>query len=251
MKLLALFVGALALACFGGTAALAAGPAASGTILVAQGDDQDEADDTGDEGDDADAADAGDEGDDANAADASEAGDDSADNPDDVPDSADMDAAEAEVRRQLNDARIQVQRRGARLIVIMNASILFSFDSYEVSREGTAAAQTIARVLVHHRRASVEVNGHTDTRGTPAYNDVLSDNRARAVAQILVASGVAPERIRANGYGESQLAVQTPDETKEIRNRRVEIVIHPGRRMHHGPRHYRRHPRVHPRPPGG
>lgn len=242
MKLLALLAGAIALAIFGGTAALAAGPSPSGTILVAQGD---EADDTGGEGDDAGAADAQ-GGDEAGTA---EAGDDSADNPDEVPDSADMDAAEAEVRRQLNDARIQVQRRGARLIVIMNASILFSFDSYEVSREGTAAAQTIARVLVRHRRSTVEVNGHTDTRGTPAYNDVLSDNRARAVAQILVASGVAPERIRANGYGESQLAVQTPDETKEIRNRRVEIVIHPARRMQRD-RHNRRHPRVHPRPRG-
>jgi outer membrane protein OmpA-like peptidoglycan-associated protein len=161
--------------------------------------------------------------------------DESEENPDVVPDTADMDAAEAEIRQQLRDARMEIRRRGGQLIVNMGADILFTFDSYEVSNEGVAATRALARVLQRHRRATVEVNGHTDTRGTPQYNDVLSDNRARAVAQIMVENGVDVSRITANGYGESRLAVQTPDETKEIKNRRVEIVIQmPQRRM--GPR---------------
>lgn len=164
------------------------------------------------------------------------------DNPDEVPD-ADMDQAEREIRQQLHDARMQVRRRGGQIVVSMGADILFTFDSYQVSNEGAAAAKVLARVLVRHKHATVDVNGYTDTRGTPAYNDTLSDNRARAVAQILVDNGVAEARITANGYGETRLAVQTPDETKEIRNRRVEIVIHPGRK---GLGHIRRHPRRHP-----
>lgn len=156
--------------------------------------------------------------------------DESEDNPDVAPDTEDMDAAEAEIRRQMHDARMQIIRRGGNLVVSMGSDILFTFDSYEVTNEGTAAAKVLAQVLVRHRKSTVEVNGYTDTRGTPAYNQTLSENRANAVAEILEANGVPQARITTHGFGETSLAVQTPDETKEIKNRRVEIVIHPGRR---------------------
>lgn len=156
--------------------------------------------------------------------------DESEDNPDVVPDTEDMDQAEADIRRQLRNARVQIVRRGGNLIVSMGSDILFTFDSYEVSNEGTAAAKVLAQVLAKHRRSTAEVNGYTDTRGTPQYNQTLSENRANAVAEIMMANGVDESRITTHGYGETSLAVQTPDETKEIKNRRVEIVIHPGKR---------------------
>jgi outer membrane protein OmpA-like peptidoglycan-associated protein len=161
-----------------------------------------------------------------------------ADNPDEVPDSDDIESAEAEVRRQLGTARAQIRRHGHRIVVSFGADILFSFDRYDVSNEGAAAARTLARFMLRRKRTTVEVAGHTDTRGSHAYNETLSANRARAVADIMVAAGVSPSRIRAMGYGETQLAVQTPDETKEIRNRRVEIVI---QGFGKGRRHIRRH----------
>jgi outer membrane protein OmpA-like peptidoglycan-associated protein len=229
MKVLALLLGALALAGAGSATALAADEFPARPILVAQGDDESD-----DEGDDSEGM-GEDEG-------STSSGGGVEGNPDVVPDTDDMDAAEAEIRRQLRDARMNVIRRGNLLVVSMGADILFSFDSYAVSNEGTAAARALARVLNRHRRTTVEVNGHTDTRGSHAYNDTLSDNRARAVAQILVATGVTPSRITANGYGEERLAVQTPDETKEIRNRRVEIVIHGLKpRPHHRRPHRRGH----------
>jgi outer membrane protein OmpA-like peptidoglycan-associated protein len=249
MKILVLLAGALALAGMGGTGVLAAAPNGSTAIVVAQGDDEGPGDEgmgdegpgdegpgdegPGDEG-------PGDEGPGAGS------GNDTGDNPDVVPDSEDMDAAEAEVREQLRNARVEIRRRGNRLIVNMGADILFSFDSYEVSNEGTAAARALSRFMEKRRRATVEINGHTDTRGSHQYNETLSANRARAVADIMVEAGVDPGRIRATGYGETRPAVQTGDEVKEIRNRRVEVVINPGQR--HGPRP---HPRRHRRHRGG
>ena len=165
-------------------------------------------------------------------------------NPDVVPDTEDMDAAEREIRHQMRRARVQIIRRGGNLVVSMGSDILFTFNSYEVSNEGTAAAKVLAGVLAHHPRSTVEVNGYTDTMGSNAYNQTLSENRANAVAEILEQYGVAESRIATRGYGETNLAVHTPDETKEIRNRRVEIVIHPGRRGlgHVRGRHRRHHP---------
>ena len=178
----------------------------------------------------------------------------SEDNPDEVPDS-DVEAAEREIRQQLHDARMEIRRRGKQIVVSMGADILFTFDSYQVSNEGTAAARALAGYLVKHRRTTVEVNGYTDTRGTPQYNDTLSQNRANAVAQIMIQAGVDASRVTPHGFGETNLAVETPDETKEIKNRRVEVVLHfagrharPGR--HHPRRPHHRGQQVQPQDQG-
>jgi outer membrane protein OmpA-like peptidoglycan-associated protein len=227
MKLFTLLAGALAIAGLAAGPSFSAPTSASGPIVLAQGDDEE-----GDEG-------MNDEGPDDSGP---SSGPNVEGNPDEVPDSDDMAAAEAEVRRQLGAARAQIRRHGNRIVILFEAGILFSFDRYDVTNEGTAAARAIAAFMVKRRRATAEVNGHTDTRGSHAYNETLSANRARAVAQIMVAAGVDPSRIKATGYGEERLAVQTGDEVKEIRNRRVEIVLHNlGKGGRRGNRHNRRH----------
>jgi outer membrane protein OmpA-like peptidoglycan-associated protein len=232
MKVLALLVGALALAGIGGTTTFAAPASLSGPILLAQGDDEE----MGDQG--ADDEGPGDEG----PGDEGPSGGPGVEgNPDEVPDSEDMAAAEAEVRRQLGAARAQIRRHGNRIVISFEAGILFSFDSYEVTNEGTAAARAIAQFMLRRKRTTAEVNGHTDTRGSHAYNETLSANRARAVAEIMIAAGVDPSRIVATGYGEERLAVQTGDEVKEIRNRRVEIVLQGLGKGRRGHRPHRRH----------
>ena len=69
------------------------------------------------------------------------------------------------------------------------------------------------------------VEGHTDTSGTREHNQALSDARARAVADVLVREGVARERVRTEGMGETGLAVQTGDGVREPRNRRVVVRL--------------------------
>lgn len=74
--------------------------------------------------------------------------------------------------------------------------------------------------------ADVDVVGHTDTTGTSEENDKLSWERAQTVARWLNAPDPASGRIHASGRGERQLLVQTPDETHEPANRRVEITVY-------------------------
>ena len=77
------------------------------------------------------------------------------------------------------------------------------------------------------RRSGAElvVIGHTDTVGSQSSNDALSLRRAQQVRNLYIQSGFPAARIEAVGRGERELAVQTPDETDEPRNRRVEILL--------------------------
>jgi outer membrane protein OmpA-like peptidoglycan-associated protein len=78
---------------------------------------------------------------------------------------------------------------------------------------------------MNDRFAYIEVNGFTDTSGTFEHNQLLSEERAHAVADELLRNGVDQGRIRVRGFGETRLTVPTPDGVRERRNRRVEIVL--------------------------
>jgi outer membrane protein OmpA-like peptidoglycan-associated protein len=71
----------------------------------------------------------------------------------------------------------------------------------------------------------IEVNGYTDTSGTPQYNQGLSIRRAQAVASELVRDGVPRAAISIQGFGETHLLVPTGPGVREPQNRRVEIII--------------------------
>ena len=71
----------------------------------------------------------------------------------------------------------------------------------------------------------IEVDGHTDTSGTPQYNQGLSIRRARAVQAELVADGVPQNAITIQGFGDTHLLVATGPGVREPQNWRVEIII--------------------------
>lgn len=72
-------------------------------------------------------------------------------------------------------------------------------------------------------RAIVVVEGHTSTTASKAFNQRLSERRARWVSDLLAANGVSPERIEQMGAGETELQVETADEVEEYFNRRTEV----------------------------
>jgi outer membrane protein OmpA-like peptidoglycan-associated protein len=114
------------------------------------------------------------------------------------------------------------QERMEVLTATFKSEVMFDFDSATLKPGGYSELQRVADVLLRYPETTIVVEGHTDSRGSEAYNQVLSEKRAQAVRTALVEMGVAGERIEAVGYGESQ-----PISSDDAVNRRVSIAIRP------------------------
>jgi outer membrane protein OmpA-like peptidoglycan-associated protein len=110
-----------------------------------------------------------------------------------------------------------------------SASITVSFasGSWTLTPEAERALAPLGRALSSQDLASYRfrIEGHTDNVGDPSSNQALSERRAAAVREYLIAKfGVNPSRLVAVGLGETQLLVPTPPQTSNARNRRVQVV---------------------------
>jgi outer membrane protein OmpA-like peptidoglycan-associated protein len=114
---------------------------------------------------------------------------------------------------------------GARPKPPVDFRLYFLSDSLELTPDSREAFEGVFREIASRVAADTVVTGHTDTVGAQAYNDNLSRERAVAVRGLLVTRGLKPDSISVAGRGERELLVPTPDETREPRNRRVEITV--------------------------
>jgi outer membrane protein OmpA-like peptidoglycan-associated protein len=106
-------------------------------------------------------------------------------------------------------------------------TVTFASGSAQLTPEAERALAPLGRALSSRELAAFRfrIEGHTDTVGDPASNQALSERRAAAVREYLIAKfGVDAARLVAVGMGETQLLVPTPDETSSARNRRVQVV---------------------------
>jgi outer membrane protein OmpA-like peptidoglycan-associated protein len=138
-----------------------------------------------------------------------------------------MDRQEADLRQGLRNRGILVARQGDTIVLNLKSDLLFGANSTTVAAQQAVTLRGIANVIRYYDHTAVEVNGYTDTTGAPDKNMTVSQRRADAVAQALMAGGVNPKRITAKGWGETRLKIPTGDNTNEPRNRRVEIRITP------------------------
>jgi outer membrane protein OmpA-like peptidoglycan-associated protein len=106
-----------------------------------------------------------------------------------------------------------------------NFTVFFDFDKSDITSDAQRVLTEAANSAKSGAFTRVTATGHTDTMGTPRYNMALSIRRANAVRDALVREGIPSSAIVVIGRGETQLLVPTPDQTREPRNRRVEIVI--------------------------
>ena len=104
-------------------------------------------------------------------------------------------------------------------------TVYFDYDKSNLTPQASTLIQEAASRALQNDIETVVVSGNTDTSGSSAYNQALSERRARVVREALVANGVAADRIRTEAYGESNLAKPTPDGVREPLNRRSEVVI--------------------------
>ncbi len=103
--------------------------------------------------------------------------------------------------------------------------VFFDWDRSALTDRARQIIAEAAKATTRVQVTRIEVSGHTDTSGTPRYNQALSVRRAQMVADELVRDGVAREAITAQGFGETHLLVPTAKGVREPQNRRVEIVL--------------------------
>ncbi len=111
-------------------------------------------------------------------------------------------------------------------IVLSDAGdVLFAFDSAELSESARASLSEISKRLTGADLVSVQVAGHTDSKGTDAYNQGLSERRAQSVADFLTAQGIPAQKLSIVGYGESQPVADNGSDEGRSQNRRVELHV--------------------------
>ena len=137
-----------------------------------------------------------------------------------------LDQQERELRRDL-DSGVTITNTGDRLIVSFPEAILFASGSFTVRPGLNNDMASLAQSLQRYPQSTVQIVGHTDSDGDAASNQLLSERRANAVADVLLNQGVPFNRVRTFGRGESQPIASNFTPEGKAQNRRVEIVILP------------------------
>lgn len=109
----------------------------------------------------------------------------------------------------------------------MPGGALYEYNRYDLRPEAQEELRKLGNLINRNPRATFSIEGHTDSTGTPEYNQTLSERRAESVKLWLVQfMGISPERIQTKGFGSTKLIVPGDKSVDEQQpNRRVEIVI--------------------------
>jgi outer membrane protein OmpA-like peptidoglycan-associated protein len=138
-----------------------------------------------------------------------------------------QEAEEAQQRALAALGDVKKESRGT--VITIPGSVSFASGKATLLPSARNRLAQIATALKQGDTTSkIVVEGHTDAAGSPDKNQQLSMERAEAVRQSLISSGVPPERVEAVGYGESRPVADNASPSGRATNRRVEIVVQPG-----------------------
>jgi outer membrane protein OmpA-like peptidoglycan-associated protein len=138
-----------------------------------------------------------------------------------------MDKQEAELRAELEGTGVSVVRNGDNITLNMPGNVTFATDSSDLSPAFFNVLNSVGKVIAEFEQTVVEVAGHTDSTGSNAYNQSLSERRANAVSTYLSGQGVIDQRLITLGMGESRPVADNGSATGRQANRRVEITMVP------------------------
>ncbi len=109
--------------------------------------------------------------------------------------------------------------------LVMPGSITFAFDDARLSPSFMPTLDKLASTMNQYNKTTVNIAGHTDSRGADSYNMGLSRERANSVANYLRSRGVASSRINVMAYGETRPVADNNTDYGRQQNRRVELTI--------------------------
>lgn len=143
-----------------------------------------------------------------------------------------FDRQERELRQAVADERVarevEVERvRDDLLKLTLANEVSFDYDSAAVKPTFRPTLEKLADVLSKYDRNSVTIVGHTDSTGSEAYNQTLSERRAASVQSELINLGVPSGMLAATGRGEAEPRATNATEAGRQLNRRVEIFVQP------------------------
>ena len=128
---------------------------------------------------------------------------------------------------ELQGTGVSVYRDGDNITLNMPGNVTFATNSSDLSPAFFDVLSSVSKVLVEYDQTVVEVAGHTDSTGSDAYNQALSERRASSVAQYLQSQDVDPQRMITVGLGESMPVADNNTSEGHQANRRVEITMVP------------------------
>lgn len=140
-----------------------------------------------------------------------------------------MDKQAEEIKKTVPDAK--VERVGEGIVVEFSSNVLFGFDKSALSPDAKTNLNKLVTVLNSYPDTDIELQGHTDSKGSESYNQSLSEKRAGAVSVYLSGQGITSRRVTIKGFGESAPKYDNNTETGRSKNRRVEFLITANEKM--------------------
>lgn len=128
----------------------------------------------------------------------------------------------SEYKEVKKDVALKKLEVGSRVVL---KNIFFDYDKATLRSESKTELKRLKAVLVDNPNMSLEIGGHTDSRGSADYNARLSKNRAKAVVQYLIDNGIDESRLTYKGYGKSDPVATNETEEGRQENRRVEFKV--------------------------
>lgn len=130
-------------------------------------------------------------------------------------------------RDRLEGERLEQQRSLLEDMMnrLMAEEIYFEYDKATLSEKAKTLLAEAADIMQKEPKLWVEVQGHTDERGSEAYNLTLGSKRAQAVVQYLIDYGVTNDRLKSISYGEEAPKVQGATEDAYAKNRRAAFKV--------------------------
>jgi outer membrane protein OmpA-like peptidoglycan-associated protein len=137
------------------------------------------------------------------------------------------DYQEKKLREKLANTQIGVQRLGDQLKLTLPENVTFDVDKADIKPAARGALADIGDIMAAYPNTTITVRGYTDSTGSAAHNQSLSERRAEAVTTMLATRGVDTVRIRTIGMGASNYIASNATAAGRAKNRRVEILIDP------------------------